>query len=94
MARSSQAQHVDVSSSVAIAGYLSEAFKTGDGKSIASAIGVVARTRGMSRLAKDAGIERASLYRALKGNPKLSTTMKLLESLNMQVLIVPKRKRA
>lgn len=94
MAKSLQAQDVDIGSLVAVAGYLSEAFKTGDGKTIARAIGVVARARGMSQLARDTGLERASLYRSLKGNPRLSTTMKLLESLNMQVLVVPKRKRA
>jgi probable addiction module antidote protein len=94
MARSLQTQDLDIGNAVAIAGYLNEAFKTGDGKTIARAMGVVARARGMTRLAEDTGLERANLYRSLRGNPKLSITMKVLNSFNMQLLVVPKRKRA
>ena len=55
-----------------IAGYLSDALETQDSAFIADAIGVVARAKGMKRVAEDAGVSRESLYRALSvsGNPE------------------------
>ncbi|MBI3672762.1 MAG: putative addiction module antidote protein, partial [Rhizobiales bacterium] len=54
------------------AAYMTEALETGDAAFIADAVGVLARARGMSKVAKEAGLSRESLYRALspEGNPE------------------------
>ena len=75
-----------------IAEYLSEAFLTRDEKFIADAIGNVARARGMSEIARDTGLNRESLYRSLsaQGHPELGTAMKVLDSLDMELVVRPK----
>ena len=59
--------------------FLSEALTSGDSGHIAHALGVVARARGMSELARETGLTRQSLYKALSenGNPTLDTVMKV-----------------
>jgi probable addiction module antidote protein len=75
-----------------IAEYLSEAFLTGDEKFIADAIGNVARAKGMSEIAKETGLNRENLYKSLsaQGHPELGTAMKVLESLDMELIVRPK----
>jgi probable addiction module antidote protein len=76
----------------AIADYLSEAFETGDDEYIAMAIGTVARAQGMSAVAKEAGVSRENLYRALSdgGKPEFSTVMKVLGALGVRLVAQPK----
>jgi probable addiction module antidote protein len=71
----------------AVAGYLEGAFETGDPAFIAHAFGVVARARGMTQIAKDAGLSRESLYRALgeNGNPELATVLKVAKALGLKL---------
>lgn len=71
----------------AVVGYLSDALATEDVAFIADAIGVIARAKGMTRVAEDAGVSRESLYRALSasGNPELGTILKVLSSLNLKL---------
>jgi len=78
-----------------IAGYLSDALETQDAAFIADAIGVVARAKGMKRVAEDAGVSRESLYRALSasGNPEFGTVLKVLASLNIKLVAQPGRHR-
>ncbi len=59
----------------------------GDGKLIKKALGDIARARGISQLAKEAGMTRAGLYRALsdEGDPKLSTFLHILKALNISL---------
>lgn len=73
------------------AAYLDEAFATGDAAFIARSIGVVARARGMSSIAKEAGLGRESLYKALsgEGNPEFGTIMKVLRALNLGISVKP-----
>ncbi|MFC3127470.1 addiction module antidote protein [Pseudoroseomonas globiformis] len=63
------------------AAYLSEIMAGGDPAEIALAIGTVARARGITAVAQEAGIGRESLYKALsgEGNPEFGTIMKVLE---------------
>lgn len=70
---------------------LSDAFETGDASYIAHALGVVARARGMSLVAKDAGITREGLYKALsaEGDPRLTTLLGVVKSLGLTVTIQP-----
>jgi len=93
MAKTSQfdaAEYLD--SKEAIADYLSEAFATGDDHYIAKAIGTVARARGMSDVAREAGLSRENLYKALTedGSPEFGTVMKVLDALDVQLVARPK----
>jgi probable addiction module antidote protein len=81
----------------AIAEYLSEAFETGDAELITKAIGAVARAQGMSDIARQAGVSRENLYRALgtETKPEFATVMKVLGALGMEIVARPKeRERA
>ncbi|AFK52819.1 addiction module antidote protein [Tistrella mobilis] len=75
----------------AMAGYLSDAFETGDPAFISDALGVVARAKGMRQIAEDAGLSRESLYRALsdKGNPEFGTILKVLAALGLRLSVEP-----
>jgi len=78
-----------------IRGYLIACFEeAGDDPSfIAHALGVVARAKGMMQLARETGLARESLYRALsdKGNPEFGTVLKVLRALGLQLMPVPAR---
>ena len=54
---------------------------------IARALGDIARAKGMSQVAKDAGLSRESLYRALSadGNPSFSTVLKVAKALGLRL---------
>ena len=71
----------------AIAAYIEAAFEDGDPSLITHALGVVARSRGMSQIARTAGVSREALYKALtpNGDPKLSTFLSVLKALGMKV---------
>ena len=58
----------------------------GDGSLICSTLGDIARYRGMSSLARKAGVSRENLYRALsgQGNPEFATIMKVLKALSLE----------
>ena len=63
-----------------LAASFEEATETGDHRVILHAIGVIARARGMTDLARETGLARPALYRALSedGNPEISTLLKVL----------------
>jgi probable addiction module antidote protein len=71
----------------AIAAYIDAAFEDGDPTLITHALGVVARAKGMSQLARDAGVTREALYKALTadGDPKLSTFIGVMKALGMRL---------
>lgn len=70
----------------AIAEYLTEAFHTHDPDLIAKAIGAAARARGMSAVAKDAGLNRENLYRlGSDAKPEFGTVMKVLTALGIEL---------
>jgi len=54
---------------------------------VARALGDIARARGMSRVARDAGLSRESLYKALRedGNPSLATVLKVAKALGLRL---------
>lgn len=70
---------------------LSDAFATGDPTYIANALGVVARAKGMSQVARDAGVTREALYKALSpsGDPKLSTLLGVMKALGVSLNASP-----
>lgn len=67
--------------------YISAAVETGDPAFIADSLGAVARARGMSQLARDTGLRRESLYKALsaEGNPEFATIMKVVQALGVKL---------
>ncbi len=71
--------------------YIAAAFATDDPASIAKALGEVARMRNMSKLAKDVGMNRSALYRALSGdgNPEFATILKVVKALGLKLTPVP-----
>jgi probable addiction module antidote protein len=58
-----------------------------DAAGIARALGDIARAKGMSQVAKDAGLSRESLYRALSadGNPSFATVLKVAKALGVKL---------
>ena len=71
----------------AISAYIDEAIATGDAGFIAKCIGDVARARGMTQIAKDSGLSRESLYKALSpnGNPEFATILKVITALGLKL---------
>ncbi|GAK56442.1 uncharacterized protein HI1420 [Candidatus Vecturithrix granuli] len=59
----------------------------GDAVFIAKALGDIARAKGMSQVARDAGLSRASLYRVLSGDssPNFDTILKIIEALGLRL---------
>ncbi|WP_369725212.1 addiction module antidote protein [Bradyrhizobium sp. LLZ17] len=85
------------------AAYIAAALETGDADFVRDALGLVARARGMSAIAKKAGLNRESLYKALgeTGNPEFGTVMRILGALGLTLSAQPatsgrisKRRRA
>jgi probable addiction module antidote protein len=72
-----------------IANYLEAVFEDGDSALITHALGVVARAKGMSQLARSAGLGRESLYKALSpdGNPEFATVLKVLRALGLKLKV-------
>lgn len=66
---------------------LEEAFASGDPAFVAHSLGLVARARGMSDLAKDTEITRGALYKALSkdGNPRLDTLFAVIKALGLRL---------
>lgn len=69
--------------------YLEAAMDGNDPKHIASALGDVARSKGMSDVATKAGVGRQALYKALseEGNPTLETLIGVLSALGLQLTV-------
>jgi len=69
--------------------FLEAAMEGNDPKHIASALGDVARSKGMSEIARKAGVGRQALYSALSdnGNPTLDTLTAVLNALGLQLTV-------
>lgn len=69
--------------------YLEAAMEGNDPKHIASALGDVARSKGMSEIARKANVGRQALYSALSenGNPTLETLVGVLNALGLQLTV-------
>lgn len=70
-----------------IVAYLEAALEDGEPSLVAAALGDIARARGMTKLARETGLGRESLYKALSpsGNPEFSTIMKVVEALGLRL---------
>jgi probable addiction module antidote protein len=83
------AEYLDDSES--IAAYMTDALESDDPAFVADALGVVARARGMSEVAREAGVSRESLYRALStgGNPEFATVLRVVRALGLRLSAAP-----
>ena len=74
-------------SDAAIAAFMADAFTSEDAGYIAHALGIVARARGMSQIAKQTGLSREQLYRSFSenGNPTLKTTLAVMKALGIEL---------
>lgn len=74
-----------------IAAYLNAALEDGDISVIATALGDIARAKGMTQLAKETGITRDGLYKALSptDNPSFDTVQKVVRAFRLRLSITP-----
>lgn len=71
--------------------FMADAFETGDAGYIAHALGIVARAKGMTQIARDTGLSREQLYRSFseEGNPTLKTTLAVMKALGIDLSARP-----
>jgi probable addiction module antidote protein len=76
-----------------VVAYLEAALEDGDSGVVAAALGDIARAKGMTKVARQAGLGRESLYKALSadGNPELGTVLRVVRALGIKLHAVPAR---
>jgi probable addiction module antidote protein len=74
-----------------VAAYLEAAFEDGDPELINHALGAVARSKGMTGIARRTGLGRQSLYKALSpdGRPEFTTVLKVVRALGLTLTVTP-----
>lgn len=74
-----------------LAAYLEAVFEHGDAGLVAAALGDIARAKGMTQIARQAGLGRESLYKALSpgGNPEFATILKVVQALGLKLHATP-----
>lgn len=79
------AGHLDTDEDMAT--YLEAALEEGDPALIGAALGDIARAKGMTQIARDTGLGRESLYKALSpdGNPGFATILKVINALGLKL---------
>ena len=72
-----------------IAAFLADVMESADPQLIVHALNTVARARGMTQIAKDAGVGRQALYKSLgeNGNPTLTTLLGVIKSLGLNLSV-------
>lgn len=72
-----------------IVAYLDAVLEDGDPDLLKAALGDIARAKGMTEIARAAGLGRANLYKALspEGNPEFATVAKILKALGLRLKI-------
>jgi probable addiction module antidote protein len=72
-----------------IAAYLDAVLEDGDPELLKAALGDIARSKGMTELARAAGLGRANLYKALSssGNPEFATVARVLRALGLRLKV-------
>ena len=72
-----------------IADYLEAVLEEGDSALVAHALGIIARAKGMAKIARATGLGRESLYKALSadGNPELATVLKVMRALGLKLKV-------
>lgn len=72
-----------------IAAYLTLVIEEGDPSELPHALGIVARARGMTEIAKDSGLTREALYRALRSDahPRFDTVSRVCAALGVKLVV-------
>lgn len=70
-----------------MAAYLEAALEDGDPALVTAALGDIARAKGMTQIARETGLGRESLYKALspEGNPEFATILKVVRALGLKL---------
>ena len=70
-----------------MAAYLEAALEEGDPALVAAAMGDIARAKGITQIARETGLGRESLYKALspEGNPEFATSLKVMRALGLRL---------
>ncbi len=73
-----------------VSAYLEAVINEDDPALLAAALGHISRARGMSKVSKETGLARESLYRSLsaQGNPSFSTVVKVINALGLKLHVV------
>lgn len=83
------AEHLETKEDMAA--YLEAALEDGDPALIVAALGDIARSKGMTHIARETGLGRESLYKALSagGNPEFATVLKVVKALGLRLQATP-----
>lgn len=83
------AEHLETAEDMAA--YLEAALEESDPSLVAAALGDIARAKGMAQIARETGLGRESLYKALSpgGNPELATVLKVIRALGLRLFAAP-----
>ena len=78
-----------------MAAYLNAALEEGDTDSLIEALGTVARARGMTEIARESGLAREALYRALRpgATPRFDTIAKVCKAFGLRLSVVQDKPR-
>lgn len=81
------AEHLETEEDMAA--YLDAALEEGDASLVVAVLGDIARAKGMSQIAREAGLGRESLYKALSptGNPEFATILKVMRALGLRLRV-------
>lgn len=71
--------------------YLAAALEEGNSALLAAALGNIAKAKGMTQLARETGISRDRLYKALSptGNPSFDTVRRVIDALGLKLEVAP-----
>lgn len=75
----------------AVAAYLTDILEAGDAGLLAAALGDIAKARGMAVIAKEAGISREALYKALRADsaPRFDTVSRVCAAMGVRLVAQP-----
>lgn len=88
------AEHLETEEDMAA--YFEAALEENDPSLIAAVLGDIARAKGMSEIARKAGLGRESLYKALspEGNPEFATILKVVNALGLRLHAAPRKEES
>ena len=81
-----------INSKEAVIAHIEVALEENNTELLMAVIGDIARSKGMTKIARELGVSREGLYRSLapNGNPSFETVFKLLDILGLQLKVEPK----
>ena len=84
------AEHLETKEDMAA--YLEAALEDGGSALVAAALGDIARAKGMAYIARETGLGRESVYKALspEGNPEFATVLKVVRALGLRLRATPR----